>query len=213
MMNLRQAMLVGALFVGVLSGQAPDVHLRSIGAVAGEHGLVAVRGNTVSMFSDGNIRTRDGAQSNWKLQAHVESGILAEVSDGGIKIRESELGLDSAFAPAACDPLNQIDLRSTQPELASALPAKAKIKKLLRINPDTTLVVFSPSSARSRYQVDVAVMRQSSTGSIRKVSETVVSTSGNFCGVLHLEKGTYVIFADEPSASSDFLAAYIYDVK
>jgi hypothetical protein len=194
------------------SPQAERPHLKRLMGLASEYGVVALDGNTVSAFSTENIRMQD-ASLQWRLADKKEDSVTIRVEAKGSNVLETPLHISAAHSFALCDRLNQIDERSSDHSLSLALPKGTKVKSLVRIGDELSLVVYSVSDNTVRYDIRVGLVRRESSGAYSLVDGDLATDSGNFCGVQQGDGDLVFVFADEPSGSSDFSAVYAYSVN
>jgi hypothetical protein len=193
-----------------LAAQATQTRLQKLVGIAAEDGIVALDGNKLSVFSTANIRIQDPTSLQWKL-AEKKSGAVS-VGVDGTRWQElpSPLPISTAYSFAFCDPLNQVDVRASNNRIRSVLPAGAKVKSLVRVSDDLSLVVYSTSTNTVRYDVRVGVVQNRASNGYSLINDDLATDAGNFCGVQQANGDVFLVFADEPSGSSDFSAVYIY---
>lgn len=193
-----------------LAAQATQTRLQKLVGIAAEDGIVALDGNKLSVFSRANIQIQDPTSLQWKL-AEKKSGAVS-VGVDGTRWQElpSPLPISTAYGFAFCDPLNQVDVRASDNRIRSVLPAGAKVKSLVRVSDDLSLVVYSTSTNTVRYDVRVGVVQNRVSSGYSLINDDLATDAGNFCGVQQGNGDVFLVFADEPSGSSDFSAVYIY---
>lgn len=177
----------------------------------GEFGIVAVQGNTISMFSPETISTEDAGRSGQRMERAPHGAFSVEITDGKWKKVLTHLPLSAAHRPALCDRLNQIDLASIDTDFARALPAGARIKSLQELD-SLALAVYTLSDRPVEYDVRIGLLQRAADSNYLLLETELVSEDGNFCGIQPAGKGNYLLFTVEPAASSDFLGVYVYAV-
>ncbi len=193
-----------------LHAQVAGVRLQKLLGISAENGSVAIDHNTLSVFASGNLRTQDPATGKWTFQWKKPQTITIKVD--GTRWQELPGPLPGAGGAefALCDPLNQIDQSPGYPRLRSALRSGAKIKSLVLINAELTLVVYSITNDSVRYDVRVALIREDLKGGYSLIDDDLATDVGNFCGVRQSGSGVLYVLADEPAGSSDSSAVYVY---
>lgn len=210
--------LVGGFLVGLVlatgAGAQPDKpRLQRIVKLSAEHGMVAFRSDTVSVFSPGTISLQDGRGGLVEYPDKKNNAVTVRIESGGWKRVAANLDLQSAFDPPLCDPLNQIDVGPQHSEVRAALPSGAKIKDVQMFDGGLLVVVFSTSLLAVEYDVRVALLRTTSPTTAEVLDMDTATEWGNYCGMLVVAKKRFAVLADQPAASSDYLAVYVYDVR
>lgn len=201
-----------AALTSVLAAQQTQTRLQRLVGIAAEDGIVALDGNRLSVFSTGNIRVQDATSLHWKLADKKSGAMSIRVEGTHWQELMTPLSVSTAYGFAFCDPLNQVDLRSTNEKVRSVLPAGAKVKSLVRVNDDLNLVVYSLSGNTVHYDVRVGIVANKASGGYSLINDEIATDSGNFCGVQQGNGGVFFLFADEPSGSSDFSSVYVYSI-
>jgi hypothetical protein len=196
----------------VLAPQPAHPRLRKLVGVAGENGVVALNGNKLSLFSPANIRIQDPTSPQWRL-ADTKSGAVS-IRAHGAHWQElpTPLPVSAAYSFAFCDPLNQVNLRSTDVGVRSVLPASARVKSIIRVSDDLNFVIYSASANTVTYDVRVGLVENKKTGGYSLLDDQTATDAGTFCGVQRGNEGIFFVFGDEPSGSSDFSAVYVYTI-
>jgi hypothetical protein len=187
----------------------PD--LRKVVGLAGENGIAALQGDTISMFSEGNIWLEDPNGNGGRLEVKNSGAVSLRIRGTEWKRAESNLDISAAYGPAFCDPLNQVDIASTLGKLPLALPKGARVK-LAQASHGLTLVVYSISASTVRYDIRIALLQPTNSGNYLLIKADTVTEAGSVCGLQAVGGDRYVVLTDEPSGSSDFLALYVYAV-
>jgi len=209
--QIGTALLFALFYVGNSIPHETKPDLQRVCGLAGENGVIALQGDTISMFSDENIRVQEATGGDWKLQTKNSGGVSLRIAGSHWKRVQNHLPVSAAHGPLFCDRLNQVDISSTDSKLSRALPKGAKVK-VVSHRDNSFLVVYSTSGAAVRYDVRVALLEPSSSGDYLLIQTDTATEDGSFCGMQSLDDGHYIILADEPSGSSDFLAVYVYNV-
>lgn len=203
------------LILALYSSPAPQIvrpQLKKIVGLAAEDGVVAIRGNTLSVFSTGNIRVQDQTNQQWKMADKKADAVSVRVSDTRWRQLPNPLPISTAFGFAFCDPLNQVDIQATDSIVQSVLPPGAKVKSLVHVSDGLTVVVYAASNNTVRYDIRVALLKNEKTGGYSLLEDDLATDAGNFCGVHRGDGKVFFVFADEPSGSSDFSAVYVYGI-
>ncbi len=207
----RIALIVALLSSATAQSTAPQRLVR-IGGIAGEIGLLAFADGRISVYADKTIRIQFAPNPKWKILDHSGSASF-EVSGESLRRTKDTLSLAVAKDFQFCDPLNQVDISSTVDKSVSlVLPANSKIKSKEDLRDDLTLVVYSAPNGKVRYDVQVALL-QGTSEKQAIVGVGTVSSDGNYCGTESLGGSYRAILIDEPRGSSDFSAAYIYEIR
>jgi hypothetical protein len=205
------AILLAAGSVGDRVPQQTKLDLHRVGGLGGENGMVALQGDTISMFTAGDIRLEDGTGSGWTTPQKTSDGVTLKIKGSGWERVGKNLDRSIAYRPGLCDPFDQIDLPPMHGRLRSVLPKGAKVK-LVQESQDYSFVVFSTSTGMGFYEVRVALLRPTGDGGYQLISTDAATESGIFCGMQGVDHDHSVVFTDEPSGSSDYLGAYVYQV-
>jgi hypothetical protein len=207
--RLMTVLLVAAA-CACLDAQDPEIRLQKLLGISAENGIVAVDHSTLSVFASGNLRIQEPATREWTFLSQKPATITIKVD--GTRWQELPNPLPGAAAEsfALCDPLNQIDQSSSAPQLRSVLRSGAKIKSVVFIDPELTVVVYSTSRDRVTYDVRVALVRGGLKRGYSLVDDDVATEVGTFCGVQQSTPGVLYVFADEVAGSSDSSVVYVY---
>jgi hypothetical protein len=211
MYSVWKVLLIVAIST-TLVAQATQTRIQKIVGIAAEDGIVALDGDKLSVYSNANIRIQDSTSLQWKLEEKKSGAVSVKVDGTRWKELLNPLPISTAYGFALCDPLNQIDVRTTDNRVRSALPAGAKIKSLVHARDSLSLVVYSMSNNTVRYDVRIGVMQNEATGGYSLINDDLATDAGIFCGVQQGNGDLFFVFADEPSGSSDFSAVYVYAV-
>jgi hypothetical protein len=196
--------------VTTCSSQDSKLDLRKVVGLAAENGTVAIQKDVISIFSQGNIRLE--GPSGWTVQRQNAGVISLRISGLSWERENNGLNPSMAHGPLLCDPLNQINIASTLGPLPLALPDGARVKSVLEF-PNFSIVVYAISASTVRYDVRIALLQHIGVDHYVLVKAETPSENGTFCGIQNLGQNHFLLFADEPSGSSDFLALYLYAVK
>lgn len=208
------SMLLGVLLIpALLSGQTTRPHLHRLFGIASEDGIIAIEGNTVSVFSSENVRLQNEKSLNWQLANTKNGAISIQATSKGWRETGVPLPISSAHGFALCDRLNQVDLSSLVRNLRLALPKGAKVKSFIRIDENVNLIIYSVSANQVRYDVRVGLVEHEASGAYSLTANDLATDAGNFCGIQQGEGDLFFVFADEPSGSSDFSSVYAYAVN
>ena len=206
----------------VLPGQGAQPQLKELVGISAEHGFFALDGDTLSAFSDRDIWLEDPTSPH-----HNRDLVRTQPPEGKrfgvftVRVRDlqwhqidSPLPLSEARDFALCDPLDQIDIRSTDDRGQSVLPTGVKIKKVVEVKEDLTLVVYSTPSDTSTlgYAVRVGLVGKRKSGMYSLLQDELATDPAKFCGVQSGRANLFFVFADESAASSNYRAVYIYAV-
>ena len=197
----------------LLSPQTARPHLQRVAGIASEDGVVALNGNTVSSFSTDNVRLQDVKSLQWRLADKKNGAVSIRVDENGSRELETPLSISAAHSFALCDRLNQIDVSTADRNLRLAMPAGAKVKSLVPVNDNLSLVLYSDTGRTVTYDIRVGVIRRDASGAYSLMANDLATDSGNLCGVQQGDGNVFFIFADEPSGSSDFSSVYAYSVN
>ena len=193
-----------------LSSQSGRPYLQRLAGIASEDGVVALDGNTVSAFSTGNVRLQDVKSLQWRLAGKKDGAVSMKVDESGPREPETPLSISAAHSLALCDRLNQVDTSAIDHSLRLSLPAGAKVKSLVHLRDDLSLVVYSVSDRTVTYDIRVGVVRRDPPTKYSLIATDLVTDSGNFCGIQQGDGAVFFVFANEPSGSSDFSSVYAY---
>jgi hypothetical protein len=205
------AILLAVPCGGACVSQGTKFELRKIVGLSVEDGDVALQGDTISVFSKGDIVIRDQTGNNWVTQEKISDGVSVRIKGSEWERAAKNLDLSIAHRPGLCDPFDQIDLPPKQGKLRSALPTGAKVK-LVQEFQDYSFVVFSTSTGQQFYQVRVALLQPAPDHGYRLIKTDTATETGIFCGMQGVDHDHGVVFTDEPAGSSDFLGVYVYEV-
>ena len=205
-------LLTFAALASILAAQQAQTRLQRLVGIAAEDGIVALDGNKLSVFSTGNIRVQDATSLQWKLADKKSDAMSIKVEGAHWQEVTPHLSVSAAYGFALCDPLNQVDLRSTNEKIRSVLPAGAKVKSVVRVSDDLSLVVYSVSGNTVSYDIRVGIVANKVPGGYALVSNETATDAGNYCGVQQGNRGVFFLFANEPSGSSDFSSVYVYSI-
>ena len=207
---VSNALLVSLIVIST-NGQPQAPRLQRLVDIRGEHGAVSFQADKLSLFSTGNISVTNWL-NNGQQQLDAKVGVVTlELGADGWRRSESHLDVKSAYSPPMCDPLNQIDIGSTDTAIRQALPMGSKIKAIETINDGWFLVVYSTSKSAVRYDIQVALVRarRPSPRTATREDAITLATSSSFCGTRFVDHTRVAIIADEPAGSSDYLAIYV----
>lgn len=192
--------------------QGTKLDLREVVGLSGEIGMAAIRGNMISMFSNKDIFIEDPNGGGPKLQKRDSGVVSLIIQDSRWTRAEKNLDISAASDPALCDPLNQIDISPTLGKLPLALPKSSKVK-IVRELGDSAIAVYSTSVENTYgYDVRIALLQLARDGNYVLIKQDTATEYGRVCGLQTAGDSHFVVLADEPAASSDFLALYVYEV-
>ena len=212
---MRRLVFLITLFAGVCADiSVPETgkpDLRRVVGLAGENGIVAFRGDTISIFSDKNIHLQNVNGDGWKMQEKISGAVSLQIKTLQWKRVEQNLDVSAAYGPALCDPLNQVDIASTLGRLPLALPKGAKVKAIRKFG-GLAIAVYSISGSTVTYDVRLALLQLTTSGDYLLIKSDIATEAGTYCGMQETDSHHIFLLADEPSGSSDFLAVYVYAV-
>jgi hypothetical protein len=211
---MKRLAIISIVFVSMLAeSQSPQSGgLTRIGGIAGENGTFGSVNRLVAMYSDVNIRVQVGNSEKWQLVDHTDS-VSYEVTSNDMRRSQDNVPVAVAHDYQFCDPLNQVDISATvDKELSRALPKGAKVKAVENLGRGVFLVAFAASEQPVRYEIRLALLRNSTGGKFKRLDMDTVSVDGSYCGMQTLVEGYRAIFVNEPAGSSDSSAAYFYHV-
>lgn len=202
------------LFCGLVQARAQStrpVHLVKVGSIAGDSGVFAILNGLVTMYSNGSLRTQNGADARWNLAGPGTKYLSFSINRGKMTATDDKVPLAATHGFAMCDPLNQINLANTADEdLLRLLPKNAKIKSVDGANTPLAFVVYSTGTSTIRYDTDVALVRHTDGGKYTLLSSAIVSHEGSYCGMEEIGADYRALLIDEPSGSSDFSVVYLF---
>lgn len=206
--------VVVTLFLHAFVGGAQELRapkIQVVVGVTGENGVVALKDNAISMYSQNSLAIISGVD---KKVRHIETkgGVVSLVLNGSRWEQSQEhLGTSAAFTPALCDRLNQINLASIHSQVSKALPSGARIKAVYE-NGGMAVAVYSTSASAVRYKIYIGLLKRGENRTYSLINSEMVSAAGNLCGVQEAGSNQYFLLVDEPAASSDYLTAYVCSV-
>jgi len=193
---------------------APSTNqLLKIGSVAGEAGIFASLNSLITVYSEGSIRAQFGDSPKWQPVDH-SGPVSFEIKDEHLRRSQDNVPLAVAHEFDFCDALNQVNISTTVDKaIVLLLPKGSKIKAAEEINERLSLIVYSSASEPVRYDIHVALFKKSSAHSYSIIGTDTISTNGSYCGMRSFGEQYRAIFVDEPAGSSDFSAAYFYELR
>jgi hypothetical protein len=181
--------------------------------ISAENGIFALSGQILSAFSSGDILLWSPENPQGNLTKKKFGVVSLRVHDLEWEQIRNPLPMTSAHGLALCDHLNQIDIHSTDSKVQSVLPAGARVKSLLFVSDDLTLVVYSVSGKPVTYDIRVGLLEHKGAGEYSLLDDDLATDAGNFCGVQTGQGNHFFVFADEPAGSSDSSAVFVYGVR
>ena len=206
------AILLAAMCSGANVPQATKPDLRRVVGLSAEYGKVAFQGDTLSMFSNGDIVIRGRSGDQWTMGEN-KNWHAVSLRIRGLEWERTDKDLDTSIAsrPGLCDPFDQIDLPPAQGKLRSALPKGSKVKLVQEFR-DYSLVVFSTSTGAQFYEVRIALLYPKSIDDYQLIRSDIATEDGIFCGMQAMDRDHSIVLTDEPAGSSDSLGVYVYAV-
>ncbi len=206
---LRYSVIAGAA-IGTAVAAGPDASFKRVFAINAESGIVAIEGTVISMFSPGDISIESSQRGDWELVSTQGGSVSVRIKGGVAKFVRPGIPLSRAHEFSLCDQLNQIDLKAADPTLTAALKA-VRLKQVINLTETLLLAVYSNSGDGAPYDIRIALVREPRPLVYSVIAtDTVTEDAGAFCGVQLGRNGVFVVQSDEPSASNDFRAAYVY---
>ena len=182
-----------------------------IGGVAAEDSEFAFSDNTVTAYSDGNIRNIQGDGDRWKIDAITGKSISYTVKTQSMKVVSGTTPLLHAHEFQFCDQFDQVS-RPVDAALRAVLPKDAKVKEEEDYGDGRTLVVYTVPG-EDHYWIELSVIDSTKGGGYSLVGKAPATEDGFYCGVQAMTREIRAVLVDEPAGSSNYSAVYFFVIR